>query len=834
MKNIKSKFLSLTFAIIASLSLIVTSVAPAYAIEATSSTETETTTASETETTTETEEPEINSTLITIIARNSDDNTRISSALVSIKDNSGNTLPFVKTGDGEYQYSTSGTIKALETNSKGKIIISNLEKGTYTAVDAGTESTYICEGNNKFMISTLSDNLEVSLDYSLNVGSLCLTFLDGDDNSVIEKGRFVLKDSLGNLVDVTCISAGSYECSNSKSGAGEFITNSSGKVTVTKIPSGKYTVEEVYAPAKYNSGLVTASVTINAKEITNITVTNTKKYGDLNVKINSALDSSKLKGYVFKIANADGYAMPMYEASDNLFYYNRGGENTAVTVKSASDLSLVGLPEGSYTLHMDKGIDDYKKINDVSFKIEKGKVTTITLNPQRSVGSLSISKKDETTGKGLKNFKIQLLAADNSEMNFTKNESGYYEYTIEKNGINVLETDEDGKILVKGIPTGTIFVKEIAATEGYMFSREQVEQTISEDTETVYESTSKKSNCALEFVDKEGNPVEGISVKITDTNDKVVLESKSNANGYILMSNISAGKYVYEIVEVPSTYSLPQIKSEFSVDDKGIATGLEIITIDYSSISIEIAGISGNDASGFEFVLKDSNGKEYKLTSDKEGKVIFEKIPYGTYSITNTKAPEGYEKSEESFENILIDGKYSNATNKYTFNTKEIVIEETTSSESNEKNNNNGFTAIIVILVLILLAAIGGIIYVLIQSKKESSNKENKENGDTNNSENKKAEEKVEHKTEENTKPNQKQEKNESNKQKNDKTKKDSVKTEETSEVEPIIITEEPNEDIIIETTQEAIKEENIVIPEDVNDRKPSKASSTPIDPFNK
>ena len=57
-----------------------------------------------------------------------------------------------------------------------------------------------------------------------------------------------------------------------------------------------------------------------------------------------------------------------------------------------------------------------------------------------------------------------------------------------------------------------------------MFSREQVEQTISEDTETVYESTSKKSNCALEFVDKEGNPVEGISVKITDTNNKVVLE----------------------------------------------------------------------------------------------------------------------------------------------------------------------------------------------------------------------------------------------------------------------------------------------------------------------
>lgn len=818
MKNFKTRILSLTLAMITALSLVGTNIVPAYALELITEPE-ETTISEETEDTSSesesTEEQEVNSTLITIIARNSDDNTRISTALISIKDKDDKVLSFVKVGEGEYQYSSSGTIKALETNSKGKVIISNLEQGTYTAYDAGTEKTYICEGNNKFMISSLSDNLEVSLDYSLNVGSLTLTFLDGDDNSAIEKGRFVLKDYLGNLIDVTCTSPGNYECSNSQSGAGEFITNSSGKVTVTKIPSGKYTLEEVYAPSKYNSGYVIETVTIAAKEVINVTVTNTKLYGDVNIKISSSLDESKLKGYVFKIANSEGFALPMYEANTNQYYYNRGGENTAITVKSASDLSIIGLPEGSYILHMEKGIDDYKKINDVSFKVEDGKITTISLNPQRSVGSLSIKKMDETTEKGLKGFKLSILDETKAEMHFVKNEDGTYTYTIDKNGLNILETNEDGKILVKELPTGTVFIKEISASEGYLYSREEIEQTISEDIETVYKSKSQKSNCALEFVDKDGNPIEGVSVVITDDNNKTILESKSNANGYILMSNISEGKYIYEIIGVPEGYSLPQIKSEFTVDSKGIASGLEKIKVDFNKIEIQIAGVTG-DLTGFEFIIVNTDGKELKTSTDLNGLAIFEKIPFGQYSLKNTKAPKEYELSEEVFDNILIDDKYENASNKYTFNIKEIEIESTT-TEQVEKSNG-GITTIIIVLVFILLAAIGGIVFVLIKPKKDENNTDdNKEN------------------IQKDKKTTQANLENKVNKEIDKEEKKSKENKKETLEIEPIIITEEISTETIIETTTEKIaQEENIIIPDDINDRKPKKDSSGLIDPFNK
>ena len=70
--------------------------------------------------------PEVNSTIITIVAKNLDTEQRIDTALFSIKDNNGNLLTFAKTSDGEYQYTTSGTLKALEVDYKGKVKITNI------------------------------------------------------------------------------------------------------------------------------------------------------------------------------------------------------------------------------------------------------------------------------------------------------------------------------------------------------------------------------------------------------------------------------------------------------------------------------------------------------------------------------------------------------------------------------------------------------------------------------------------------------------------------------------------------------------------------------------
>lgn len=865
--NIKTKLFSFGLALMTAMSLVVT---PVYATETTSETEESTQTTQEetsSENSEETTMEETNNTLITVVAKNTDENQRVASALVSIKDSKGNTLSFKKTGDSTYEYSTSGSTTSLETNSKGKLNISYLPEGTYTVTDVGTSSDYISTGSSKFVISSLLDQMEIEMDYTLNVGTLSLTFTDGDDNSAIEKAIFILKDSMGNLMDVTCTATGTYECSKSNSGAGDFLTNAAGKVTVSKIPAGTYTIEETYSPAKYNSGYISQKITISANEITNVSVSNSKKYGDLNVKLTSTSNSS-FSGYEFKIANSEGYAVPVHEVSDNAYAYNRNGEDTIVSVKSASDLVVSGLPEGTYTFHQEKGISDYKKLSDVTFKVENGKVTSITLNPQRAVGSISITKTDADTKDALEGFKVNIINPDTKEpMKFVLGDDGKYTYSTDNNSaITDLTTNKDGKILAIGIPTGTIIIRELSAPDGYIYSRNDIEQTISADIETVFSTTSKKSNCALSFVDADGKPIEGVSVKVTNSNDEVIIDAKSNANGYVLMSNISSGTFVYEVTGVPSGYSLPKIKSDFTVDNEGVASGLEAITIDCNKISITISGVEKEKA-GFEFSLTDADGNVLKAITDENGVAEFTKIPYGTYTLKQISALSGYSVSTEIYNNILVDDKFSSSDNKYTFNLKEAT-EETTASESLAETKNGGIKAIIVVLVLILLAAIGGIVYFVIKSKKEQNTDNNEDDAekDVNASDEqvidateeiqnelaieessnleetlaKEVEQTLEEETIDENKevPEKEIPKKEkiSNQNKNSNKEKKNRSKDDNKDIapEPIIIEETPEEETIIETTQTELMKETIVVPEDINDRKPTKGPSAPIDPFSK
>lgn len=763
---------------------------------------------------------EESNTLVTITARNTDDNQRISSAKFNIKDPSGKTLAFTKSQNGIYVYSDMGNTQTVEADAKGKAQVSNLPPGSYIVSDYEIPSTFISKGNSTFTLGGPSEQLEVSMDYILNVGSLTVSYLDGDTNKGIAKGRFVLKDSNGNLVNVTNVNnKGNYECSNSKSGAGEFLTNKQGKATVSNIPAGQYILEQVYAPFQYNSGLETKRVTITAKDTALATITNVGRYGDLTVKVTSSMTSKKLSGFVFKVVNSEGYAIPLYEQEDNVYYYNDGGKDTEVTVKSASkDLDIIGLPAGNYTLHMVKGITNYKKIGDVRFSINNRRNTTLSVKSPRAVGNITIIKKDKSNQKALEGFKMRIYDKEGKNAyKFKKNEQNKYEYVSDdtEDASADLVTDKDGKISAKGLPTGTVMIKEVAAPEGYMFSRAGVEQTIAAKTETVYESESDKSNCVLEFIDEQNKGVKGVSVRIIDLNGKIVLESKSNANGYVLMSNIAEGTYTYEVTEVPSTYSLPETKAEFTISKDGIATGLSPIKVEFSKLTVSANGMTEEDKSGIEFTLTNAEGANFTATTGADGKAVFVQVPYGVYSLKQTSAKDGYTISEDIIDNIVVDGKYKSQSFDFSLTPADSQPETTpgikTQTESEIVKKSNALMTVLIILVVILMITIGGIIFVIFRVKADTKNGQTKtpqqEPGNR---------QMFPSRTEQPPATKNTSSKKQKKKANNNKTK------------------EKAPEPIKADNKKEQKKNnqnENLVVPENVNDRKPKK-NSAPIDPF--
>lgn len=126
----------------------------------------------------------------------------------------------------------------------------------------------------------------------------------------------------------------------------------------------------------------------------------------------------------------------------------------------------------------------------------------------------------------------------------------------------------------------------------------------------------------------------------------------TNSKGEFQLDNLKAGKYT--ITEnVASNYNTPDI----TYGGKTVKAKSVVVTVSagktatvtfknspvVGSLEIKKVNNSNEPLEGAEFTVYTSDNKVYKkLVTDKDGKASAKGIPYGTYKITETKAPKGY------------------------------------------------------------------------------------------------------------------------------------------------------------------------------------------------
>ena len=169
-----------------------------------------------------------------------------------------------------------------------------------------------------------------------------------------------------------------------------------------------------------------------------------------------------------------------------------------------------------------------------------------------------------------------------------------------------------------------------------------------------------------------GNPVLTKNGAIDDKGSAEVFVT--DENGRITIRNVKAGVYTFKEFEAPAGYEILDSESDFAIFE-GKGANVSVINKkklgSYNFFKTDEKREKG--LAGAEFIITRDNdgmdervkrdGKDLVLNSGSDGKFFVRDLPYGTYEIWETKAPEGYallqgslkfEIDESSFEKVLI------------------------------------------------------------------------------------------------------------------------------------------------------------------------------------
>lgn len=151
--------------------------------------------------------------------------------------------------------------------------------------------------------------------------------------------------------------------------------------------------------------------------------------------------------------------------------------------------------------------------------------------------------------------------------------------------------------------------------------------------------------------DLSNTPIQGGYFQLKNDKGDIIKEGTTDENGIFTIEGISKGIYTIQQTKVPEGYILNNKIYKFKVTEDGkiidINNEKEIdLVITNEKYKIELSNNilnSNTPIQGAIIALYDENGKEIaRATTDKEGKVIFDKIGSGKYTYKQIEVPNGY------------------------------------------------------------------------------------------------------------------------------------------------------------------------------------------------
>ena len=492
-------------------------------------------------------------------------------------------------------------VDTITTDENGKASSKNLDYGTYYFKEVSAPEGYIMDENlYKFELNEENRTFYTTVTNERYKGSLLIVKTD-EDNTPIEGVKFdILDENKEHIITIE--------------------TNEKGLAGVQNLPLGTYYYQEKEAPD-------------------NVIIDNGIYEFKLETKdqiVRKDIVNEKVKGSL-KITKVDDEDNVIAGVKFNVLDENKNVVDEIVTNESGIAISKELTP-GTY-YYKEVEVPDGYVLDSEEHKFEiTNEVTLVAVEVvnEKAKGSLQITKYD-SNGSTLAGVEFDILDEN-------------------KNVVDHIVTDENGKAESKKLPLGTYYYKETKAPDNVVMDEAEHQFVLNENNQVVQKTVVndvKHGKLKIIKVDENNEPLAGVTFEILDKDMNVIDEMVTNEEGIAESIELEKGTYYYRETKAPEGIKVDSSLHEFTIEEDG-QNVIENVINYYIRGQLKIYKlIDGTQTplAGAVFEITNENGEVVDtITSDEEGIALSEKLPYGTYYFKEIEAPDGYIKDENTYQ----------------------------------------------------------------------------------------------------------------------------------------------------------------------------------------